>query len=96
MRRAGNTNMHPQSTPAGGMRARRLTLRSFLQFSMPVSVLFYCAAFQYSYVNWISPVWGYGGLTYRSPNPALLAIGYTLAAAMCVDSPRKQIGRAHV
>ncbi len=95
MRRIGNTSMHPQSTPAGGMRARRLTLRSILRFSMPVSVLLYCAAFQYSYVNWISPVWGYMGFTYKSPDPALLAIGYMLAAAMCAVSPRKLSRPSH-
>lgn len=56
---------------------------------MPISVLLYCAAFHYSYVNWISPVWAYAGLAYRTPSPALLALSYSLAALLCVVSPLK-------
>jgi len=56
---------------------------------MPVSVLLYCAAFHYSYIKWISPVWAYGGLTYKTPAPALLALAYALAALLCAVSPLK-------
>jgi hypothetical protein len=72
-----------------GAIARRVSLRSILRVSMPVSVLLYCAAFHYSYIKWISPVWAYGGLTYKTPAPALLALAYALAALLCAVSPLK-------
>ncbi len=67
--------------------ASKVNLRSILRLSMPFSVLIFCAIFNWSYVEWISPVWGYGGLTYKSPNPALLIFGYVLAGTLCVFSP---------
>jgi hypothetical protein len=79
-----------QSTPtSGGTTARDISLRSILRVSMPVSVLLYCAGFHYAYVKWISPVWGYEGLTYRPPNPALLGFAYALAMMLCAVSPLK-------
>ena len=89
MRGPGNASMPFQSIPAGAGRANNLTLRSILRISMPVSVLLYCAAFHYSYANWMSKAWGYMGLTYKSPDLALLAISYILAATMCAVSPTK-------
>jgi hypothetical protein len=68
---------------------RKISLRSILQISMPVSVLLYCAGFHYSYVNWVSPVWAYEGLTYTSPPLALLVLAYAFAALLCVISPLK-------
>jgi len=68
---------------------KTLGIRSLLRFSMPVVVLLYCASFQWSYATWISPVWGYTGLTYNSPDPSLLFIAYVLAALLCVLSPLK-------
>jgi hypothetical protein len=68
---------------------RAITLRSLLHFTMPISVLLFCASFNWSYAEWLSPVWGYLGLTYRSPDPFLLTLGYVLAAGLCVVSPRK-------
>jgi hypothetical protein len=66
---------------------RKITLRSVLRLTMPMSVLLFCAAFNWSYAEWLSPIWGYLGLTYRSPDPLLLIFGYVLAAALCVVSP---------
>jgi hypothetical protein len=73
----------------GELEASKVTLRSILRVSMPASILLYCAGFHYAYVNWISIVWGYEGLTYKSPNPALLALAYVLAAVQCSVSPLK-------
>jgi len=56
---------------------------------MPVFVLLYCASFHYSYEFWISPVWGYEGFTYETPNPALLGTTYVLAGVLCALSPLK-------
>lgn len=69
--------------------ARNLSLRSILRISMPGSVLLYCAGFHYAYVNWISPVWGYEGLSYTSPPPALLVLAYAFPALLCAISPLK-------
>lgn len=71
----------------GEHEASKITLRSILRVSMPVSILLYCAGFHYAYVNWISPVWSYEGFTYKSPNPALLVLAYVLAAVQCSVSP---------
>jgi hypothetical protein len=68
---------------------RPITLRSLLRFTMPISVLLFCAAFNWSYAEWLSPVWGYLGLTYRSPDPTLVMLGYVLALALYVFSPRR-------
>ena len=68
---------------------RAITLRSLLRFTMPISVLLFCATFNWSYAEWLSPVWGYLGLTYRSPDPTLVMLGYVLAMALCVFSPRR-------
>ena len=69
--------------------AGKVSLRALLQISMPLSVLLYCAGFHYSYVNWVSPVWAYEGLTYTSPSPALLILAYTLAVLLSIISPPK-------
>jgi hypothetical protein len=88
IRQTDNKSMLLQSTPnRGGINARKYSLRSVLRISMPVSVLLYCASFNWSYVKWISPAWGYLGLTYKSPDPFLLFLGYVLAAALCAVSP---------
>lgn len=63
--------------------------QSFLRLLMPGLVLAYCAAFQWSYVKWIAPVWGYTGATYNSPDPALLSFAYLLAFALAVVSPQR-------
>jgi hypothetical protein len=80
----------------GGDTATRMSMRSLLRFSMPVSILLYCASFHYAYVNWISPVWGYGGLTYRSPNRELIVFAYVLASVVCAISPRKLLRPSQV
>jgi hypothetical protein len=67
--------------------AQTVTLRSALRVSMPVTVFLFCAGFNYSYVNWVSPVWSYMGLTYKSPDMALIVLGYLLASVVCAFSP---------
>lgn len=68
---------------------KTIGMRSFVRVSTPLAVLLYCASFQWSYVRWISPTWGYMGLTYNKPDPTLLLIAYVLAALLCVLSPLK-------
>src|ERR1700722_17454763 len=68
---------------------RNITLRSMLRLNMPISVLLYCAVFNWSYIKWIAPIWGYLGPVYKSPDAFLLILGYTLAAAVCSLSPVK-------
>lgn len=70
-----------------GRRSEKISLRSARRISLPVTVLLYCAAFNYAYVAWVSPTWSYEGFIYKSPNIALLLLGYVLAAAMGVFSP---------
>jgi len=68
---------------------KTIGIHSIVRFSMPAVALFYCASYQWAYVKWLSPVWGYTGLTYKSPDPILLLIAYVLAAVLCVLSPLK-------
>ena len=58
-----------------------------MQILMPLIALLYCACFQWAYVKWISPAWGYMGLTYSPPDPSLLAIASAQAALLCLLSP---------
>lgn len=69
--------------------SRIIRMRSFVRFSTPVAVLLYCASFQWSYERWISPTWGYMGLTYKTPDATLLLLAYALAVLLCVLSPLK-------
>jgi hypothetical protein len=80
--------MYAQVNPALGRRARTISMDSVLRSSMPLAILLYCAGFNWSYVRWVSPTWSYMGLTYHSPDPALLVIGYIVAAVQCALSPR--------
>jgi hypothetical protein len=80
--------MHLQMNPDLSGSSRAIHLRSLLRFSMPPAILLYCASFNWSYVQWVSPTWGYMGLTYHTPNPALLVVGFILAAVQCALSPR--------
>jgi hypothetical protein len=80
--------MHEQANPALSGTSRTIHLRSILRFSMPLAILLYCASFNWSYARWVSPTWSYMGLTYHSPNPALLVVGYIMAAVQCALSPR--------
>jgi hypothetical protein len=82
-----NMNIPNQMVWSRGGAASKIDLRSILRLNMPFTVLLFCAAFNWSYVKWISPVWGYGGLTYKSPDPLLLIFGYVLAAVVCASSP---------
>lgn len=66
---------------------KRIRANSVLRFSLPAIVLLYCTSFQWSYARWISPTWGYMGLTYNTPDPTLLSLAYVLAALLCVLSP---------
>jgi hypothetical protein len=66
---------------------KKITLRSALRVSMPVTILLFCAGFNYSYVKWVSPVWSYTSLTYRPPDIALVIVGYALASITCAFSP---------
>lgn len=68
---------------------RQITLRSLLRASLPVTILLFCAGFNYAYVNWVSPTWGYMGLTYRAPDMGLILVGYGLSSIVCLLSPRK-------
>lgn len=54
---------------------------------MPAWIALYCTAFNWSYIEWISPVWGYSGLTYKTPSLALIVVGYLLAVILGVVSP---------
>jgi hypothetical protein len=74
---------------------KQINLRSILRFSMPASVLFYCAALHFAYVHWISLNWAYLGLTYKSPDASLLALAYTLAAMQCAVSPLRLSRPSH-
>ncbi len=67
----------------------KINLPSILRLSMPVLVPLYCISFNWSYVKWVSPVWSYLGLTYNSPDPALLILGYALASILSALSPLK-------
>jgi len=64
-------------------------LRSLVRFTMLAVIPIYCASFQWSYVKWIAPVWGYLGPRHRSPNPFLLLLAYVLAVLLCLLSPLK-------
>lgn len=44
--------------------------------------VFYAAVLWYSYVHYVSPTFGYEGLTYRSPNPSGWVIAVALVAAV--------------
>ncbi|MGA3226199.1 MAG: hypothetical protein ABSC65_20710 [Acidobacteriaceae bacterium] len=79
--------MHVLVNPYLSGRPKTIVLRAVLRFSMPLAILLYCASFNWSYVRWVSPTWGYMGLTYHTPNPALLVFGYILAAVLCAFSP---------
>src|SRR5580698_3455703 len=80
--------MHVQVNIDLSGKPRVLSLRSVLRFSMPLAILLYCASFNWSYARWVSPTWSYMGMTYNSPNPALLVVGYIMAALQCALSPR--------
>ncbi len=75
---------------------RSIGLRSLLRTSLPIMILLFCAGFNFAYVNWVSPTWSYMGLTYKSPNLTLLALGYALALLICVISPRRIARPSHV
>jgi hypothetical protein len=79
--------MHVQVNPDLSGKPRTIVLRSVLRFSMPAAIMLYCASFNWSYVQWVSPTWSYMGLTYHAPNPALLVVGYVMAAVQCAFSP---------
>lgn len=79
--------MHEQVKPGLSATSETIVLRSVLRFSMPLAILLYCASFNWSYARWVSPTWSYMGLTYHSPNPALLVVGYITAAVLSVVSP---------
>ena len=81
--------MFDQTGGNAGGKSRKINLRSLLRFSMPLSVLLYCASFNFAYVKWVSPTWSYLGDTYKSPDPFLLILGYVLAAVVCALSPLK-------
>jgi len=68
---------------------KAINIGSVLRFYMPAAVFLYCACYQWSYVKWLSPVWGYMGLKYNSPDSMLLLTAYVLAAVLCVFSPQK-------
>ena len=68
-------------------RSHAINLQSLLRLSMPMFVPLYCAAFNWSYVTWISPIWGYLGPTYKSPNAFLMIVGYLLAVFISTLSP---------
>jgi hypothetical protein len=87
--------MFSQSIPNNAGAARKITLLSILQISLPLTVLVYCAGFHYSYVNWVSPVWAYEGLTYASPPPVLLVLAYALATLLAVVSPPRLLKPSH-
>src|SRR5579871_5674567 len=69
--------------------ARNIGLRSLMRVGLPIAILLFCAGFNFSYVNWVSPTWSYWGLTYKAPNLSLLFLGYALALLICVVSPRR-------
>jgi hypothetical protein len=66
---------------------KRVGLQEFMRMGMPVWIFLYCAAFNWSYVTWISPVWGYSGLTHKPASTSLMIVGYFLAAALSLLSP---------
>jgi hypothetical protein len=80
--------MHVQVYPDLSANATTIHLRSVLRFSMPLAIVLYCASFNWSYAQWVSPTWSYMGLTYHAPDSALLVVGYILAAVQCALSPR--------
>jgi hypothetical protein len=67
--------------------AKKINLGSALRISMPVTILLFCAGFNYSYVYWVSPTWSYMGVTYKSPDMALVVVAYLLASVVCALSP---------
>jgi hypothetical protein len=73
----------------------KILLRSVLQLSLPVCVFLYCVGFHYAYVNWVSPVWAYEGMTYTSPNLVLLALSYGLAMLMALVAPPHILKPSH-
>jgi hypothetical protein len=85
--------LEPRTTnrtlPLVGDGGKVITLRSILRLNLPLIVLIYCAAFNWSYVKWVSPTWSYTGLVYKTPDTALLILGYALAAVLCMFSPIK-------
>lgn len=86
------TRSHSGRVNAG----KAIGLRSLLRISLPVMILLFCAGFNFSYVNWVSPTWSYMGLTYKSPNLPLLLLAYMLALLICVLSPRRITRPSHV
>jgi hypothetical protein len=78
-----------QSIPNSRDAIRKISLREILHLSLPLTVLLYCACFHYAYVEWVSPVWAYEGLTYTAPTPGLLAIAYLLPLLLTLVSPRR-------
>src|ERR1700761_1756995 len=79
--------MHVQVNPALSGPPETVVLRSVLRFSMPLAIVLYCASFNWSYARWGSRTWGYMGLTYHAPDPALLVVGYVTSAVLCIFSP---------
>ncbi len=75
---------------------KAIGLRQLLRASLPVAILLFCAAFNFAYVNWVSPTWSYLGMTYKSPNLSLLLLGCTLALLSCTLSPKKIVRPSQV
>jgi hypothetical protein len=78
-----------EAIPNLRVKTAAIGLRSLVRFAMLAVIPIYCASFQWSYVKWIAPVWGYMGPRYRSPDPILLLLAYILAILLCALSPLK-------
>jgi len=74
-----------ERSSAAKLRSR--SFRPFLRVIMIGGTLLFCAALNFSYEEWISPVWSYEGFTFNQPRFSLLVIGYILSGIVCVCSP---------
>ncbi|QNI30767.1 hypothetical protein H7849_16780 [Alloacidobacterium dinghuense] len=66
----------------------QVPFRQLLRIGTPGWVFLYCAAFHWAYIAWISPSWGYLGVTYKAPVPGLMLLAYTLPMILSAFSPR--------
>ena len=54
---APDMNMLSRTNSRHPGRPNKITLRSVLRLTMPGWVLLYCAGFNWSYAEWLSPIW---------------------------------------
>jgi hypothetical protein len=93
----GSTLTHPKVIqPLRRHVGKRISLRAVLGPSLPITILLFCGGFNYAYINWVSPTWSYLGLTYNSPDAALIILGYVFAMVLSLLSPRRIQRPSHV